>query len=166
MEQESNKWNKEGFVNLHITQAKGSDGNLKTWSSFSSRIRVSVTKVWTQMAFAYTGKGISGSGTDKGKHVTAMWLPCRLRILVFAWDNPLPREKLWGGGGSVEWQPKERLRKCLVVGRFPRVWSHLGSFNFLERNKVNFYNVIFAYRAIMLSGSMSLISGSTFVLTY
>ena len=30
MEQESNKWNKEGFVNLHITQAKGSNGNLKT----------------------------------------------------------------------------------------------------------------------------------------
>lgn len=30
MEQESNKWNKEDFVNLHITQAKGSDGNLKT----------------------------------------------------------------------------------------------------------------------------------------
>lgn len=30
MEQESNKWNKEGFVNLLITQVKGSDGNLKT----------------------------------------------------------------------------------------------------------------------------------------
>lgn len=30
MEQESNKWNKESFVNLLITQAKGSDGNLKT----------------------------------------------------------------------------------------------------------------------------------------
>lgn len=164
MEQESNKWNKEGFVNLLITQAKGSDGNLKTWSSFSSRIRVSVTKVWTQMAFAYTGKGISGSGsgTDKGKHVTAM--PIKDSRVCLR-QPPSPRETL-GGGGSVEWQPKERLRKCLVVGRFPRVWSHLGSFNFLERNKVNFYNVIFAYRAIMLSGSMSLISGSTFVLTY
>lgn len=163
MEQESNKWNKEGFVNLLITQAKGSDGNLKTWSSFSSRIRVSVTKVWTQMAFAYTGKGISGSGTDKGKHVTAM--PIKDSRVCLR-QPPSPRETLWGGGGSVEWQPKERLRKCLVVGRLPRVWSHLGSLNFLERNQVNFYNVIFAYRAIMLSGSMSLISGSTYVLTY
>lgn len=162
MEQESNKWNKEGFVNLLITQAKGSDGNLKTWSSFSSRIRVSVTKVWTQMAFAYTGKGISGSGIDKGKHVTAM--PIKDSRVCLR-QPPSPRETL-GGGGSVEWQPKERLRKCLVVGRLPRVWSHLGSLNFLERNQVNFYNVIFAYRAIMLSGSMSLISGSTYVLTY
>lgn len=162
MEQESNKWNKEGFVNLHITQAKGSDGNLKTWSSFSSRIRVSVTKVWTQMAFAYTGKGMSGSGTDKRKHVTAM--PIKDSRVCLR-QPPSPRETL-GGGGSVEWQPKEQLRKCLVVGRLPRVWSHLGSFNFLERNKVNFYNVIFAYRAIMLSGSMSLISESTYVLTY
>lgn len=161
MEQESNKWNKEGFVNLLITQAKGSDGNLKTWSSFSSRIRVSVTKAWTQMAFAYTGKGISGSGTDKGKHVTAM--PIKDSRVCLR-QPPSPRETL--GGGSVEWQPKERLRKCLVVGRLPRVWSHLGSLNFLERNQVNFYNVIFAYRAIMLSGSMSLISGSTYVLTY
>lgn len=162
MEQESNKWNKEGFVNLLITQAKGSHGNLKTWSSFSSRIRVSVTKVWTQMAFAYTGKGISRSGTDKGKHVTAM--PIKDSRVCLR-QPPSPRETL-GGGGCVEWQPKERLRKCLVVGRLPRVWSHLGSLNFLERNQVNFYNVIFAYRAIMLSGSMSLISGSTYVLTY
>lgn len=165
MEQESNKWNKEGFVNLLITQAKGSDGNLKTWSSFSSRIRVSVTKVWTQMAFAYTGKGISGSGTDKGKHVTAM--PIKDSRVCLR-QPPSPRETLGGGVGRRrgEWQPKERLRKCLVVGRLPRVWSHLGSLNFLERNQVNFYNVIFAYRAIMLSGSMSLISGSTYVLTY
>lgn len=164
MEQESNKWNKEGFVNLLITQAKGSDGNLKTWSSFSSRIRVSVTKVWTQMAFAYTGKGISGSGTDKGKHVTAM--PIKDSRVCLR-QPPSPRETLGGGGRRRgEWQPKERLRKCLVVGRLPRVWSHLGSLNFLERNQVNFYNVIFAYRAIMLSGSMSLISGSTYVLTY
>lgn len=163
MEQESNKWNKEGFVNLLITQAKGSDGNLKTWSSFSSRIRVSVTKVWTQMAFAYTGKGISRSGTDKGKHVTAM--PIKDSRVCLR-QPPSPRETLGGGEGSVEWQPKERLRKCLVVGRLPRVWSHLGSLNFLERNQVNFYNVIFAYRAIMLSGSMSLTSGSTYVLTY
>lgn len=161
MEQESNKWNKEGFVNLLITQAKGSDGNLKTWSSFSSRIRVSVTKALTQMAFTYTGKGISGSGTDKGKHVTAM--PIKDSRVCLR-QPPSPRETL--GGGSVEWQPKERLRKCLVVGRLPKVWSHLGSLNFLERNQVNFYNVIFAYRAIMLSGSMSLISGSTYVLTY
>lgn len=161
MEQESNKWNKEGFVNLLITQAKGSDGNLKTWSSFSSRIRVSVTKVWAQMAFAYTGKGISVSGTDKGKHVTAM--PIKDSRVCLR-QPPSPRETL--GGGGVEWQPKERLRKCLVVGRLPRVWSHLGSLNFLERNQVNFYNVIFAYRAIMLSGSMWLISGSTYVLTY
>lgn len=164
MEQESNKWNKEGFVNLLITQAKGSDGNLKTWSSFSPRIRVSVTKVWTQMAFAYTGKGISGSGTDKGKHVTAM--PIKDSRVCLR-QPPSPRETLGGvGRRRGEWQPKERLRKCLVVGRLPRVWSHLGSLNFLERNQVNFYNVIFAYRAIMLSGSMSLISGSTYVLTY
>lgn len=166
MEQESNKWNKEGFVNLLITQAKGSDGNLKTWSSFSSRIRVSVTKVWTQMAFAYTGKGISGSGTDKGKHVTAM--PIKDSRVCLR-QPPSPRET-WGGGGE-RWVTTQRtaakvLGGCLGLGRLPRVWSHLGSLNFLERNQVNFYNVIFAYRAIMLSGSMSLISGSTYVLTY
>lgn len=115
MEQESNKWNKEGFVNLLITQAKGSDGNLKTWSSFSSRIRVSVTKVWTQMAFAYTGKGISGSGTDKGKHVTAMPIKDS-RVCL----------RNFGGGGALSDNPKNGcesawwLAGCL---EFDHIWE-------------------------------------------
>lgn len=123
MEQESNKWNKEGFVNLLITQAKGSDGNLKTWSSFSSRIRVSVTKVWTQMAFAYTGKGISGSGTDKGKHVTAM--PIKDSRVCLR-QPPSPRETLGGGGGALSDNPKNGcesawwLAGCL---EFDHIWE-------------------------------------------
>lgn len=122
MKQESNKWNKEGFVNLLITQAKGSDGNLKTWSSFSPRIRVSVTKVWTQMAFAYTGKGISGSGTDKGKHVTAM--PIKDSRVCLR-QPPSPRETL-GGGGALSDNPKNGcesawwLAGCL---EFDHIWE-------------------------------------------
>ena len=51
------------------------------------------------MAFAYTGKGISGSGsgTDKGKHVTAM--PIKDSRVCLR-QPPSPRETLGGGGGG------------------------------------------------------------------
>lgn len=76
------------------------------------------------MAFAYTGKGMSGSGTDKRKHVTAM--PIKDSRVCLR-QPPSPRETL-GGGGALSDNPKNNcesawwLAGCL---EFDHIWEVL-----------------------------------------
>ena len=68
------------------------------------------------MAFAYTGKGISGSGTDKGKHVTAM--PIKDSRVCLR-QPPSPRETLGGGGGEEEGGVTTQRTAAKVLGGWP-----------------------------------------------
>lgn len=78
------------------------------------------------MAFAYTGKGISGSGADKGKHVTAM--PIKDSRVCLR-QPPSPRETLggWGGGGGSH-NPKNGCESAWWLAgflEFDHIWEVL-----------------------------------------